>query len=302
MTSETARRARKLLFATALWEADQRSIQPQAKQAGWIPTRFSDAISARHVDTPHGTFGYLRIWTFDVEHTTSFIAELAQILHDMPPTGLIIDIRSNPGGVIDVAERTLQLFTERPIEPARFACRATPAMMDITGADGNGADLADWASSTSAAIELGEEFSQHLPLTDPDASTASTPAYTGPVIVIVDANTYSCGDMFAAGIVDHNIGSIVSIGAATGAGGANVWTSSDIQYAYHAAHRPLPPIPPGISFTISVRRMVRSGTNAGLAIEDIGVTGDDTYDMTQQDITDSNRDLVGYCARLLTNA
>jgi hypothetical protein len=302
VTSETARRARKLLFATELWETDQRNLRQRAGAAGATPTDFSDAFSARTVQTAHGTFGYLRIWSFDVEHTTSFIDELSGILRAMPRNGLILDLRSNPGGVIDVAERMLQLFTQRPIEPARFGCRATPAMVDITGADGNGADLADWAGSTSAAIDLGEEFSQHLPITDPDTCHGIARAYRGPVIAVVDANTYSCGDLFAAGIVDHGIGSIVSIGAATGAGGANVWTSDDIQYAYHAAHRPLPPIPPGISFTIAVRRMVRSGDNAGLAIEDVGILGDDQYDMSERDLIDGNHDLIEYCANLLANA
>jgi hypothetical protein len=301
VTSETARRARKLLFATELWAAEGQDARPRAKEAGWIPTSYADAISARRVTTAHGEFGYLRLWTFDVEHTTRFLDELAGILRDLPSAGLIIDLRSNPGGVIDVAERILPLFTDRVIEPARFACRATPAMVEITGADGNGADLADWASSTHAAIDLGEEFSQHLPITDPESCVGDR-AYFGPVVAVVDANTYSCGDLFAAGIVDHGIGGIVSVGAATGAGGANVWTSDDVQYAYHAARRELPPIPPGIGFTISVRRMVRSGDSAGLAVEDVGVLGDDSYDMTERDLVEGNRDLIDYCAGLLASA
>ena len=94
-------------------------------------------------------------------------------------------------------------------------------------------------ASTRAALDLGEEFSQHLPISDPDACNELPRAYRGPVVAVVDANTFSCGDLFAAGIVDHDIGQIVSVGDATGAGGANVWTSDDIQYAYHAAGRPL---------------------------------------------------------------
>lgn len=301
-TSESARRARKLLFATELWEADQRADRAVARPAGALSTSFSDAVTAKVVPTPHGEFGYLRIWTFDVEHTHAFIDELSALLAELPSRGLIVDLRSNPGGVIDVAERMLQLFTDRPIEPARFACRATPAMVEITEADGNGADLADWAASTRAAIDLGEEFSQHLTITDPDACHEIPRAYTGPVIAVVDANTYSCGDLFAAGIADHGIGGIVSVGAATGAGGANVWTSSEVEYAYHAAHRVLPPIPPGIGFTISVRRMVRSGDSAGVAIEDVGVLGDDAYEMTERDLVDGNQDLIDYCAGLLASA
>lgn len=299
ITSETARRARKLLFATELWDRDQTIDQPAAKDSRWMATNFSDALSARKVTTSHGTFGYLRLWTFDVEHTGRFIDEVAALLRRMPRKGLIIDLRSNPGGVIDTAERLLQLFSSKPIEPARFACRATPAMVQITAADGNGADLADWATSTRAALELGEEYSQHLPISDLDGFERPRRAYAGPVVAVVDANTFSCGDLFAAGIADHGIGQIISVGDATGAGGANVWTSGDIEYAYHAALRELPSIPTGISFTISVRRMIRTGQSAGLAVEDIGVTGDDTYEMTSRDLLGGNADLVDFCARTL---
>lgn len=300
ITSETARRARKLLFATALWDRDQTDDHPTAKENGWLPTSFSDAVSARKITTSYGTFGYLRLWSFDVEHTTRFVSEVADLLSQMPRKGLIVDLRSNPGGVIDTAERLLQLFTANHIEPARFACRATPAMVEITEADGNGADLADWATSTRAALALGEEFSQHLPITDPDVCNQLRRAYTGPVVAVVDANTFSCGDLFAAGIADHGIGQIISVGDATGAGGANVWTSDDIQYAYHAARRELPPIPPGISFTIAVRRMIRTGQSAGLAIEDVGISGDEDYEMTSDDLLHGNTDLAEFCTGMLT--
>ena len=171
--------------------------------------------------------------------------------------------------------------------------------MEIAAADGNGADLADWATSTRLSSELGEEFSQHLPISNADNFKDRSRVYRGPVVAVVNANTFSCGDLFAAGIADYGIGDVVSVGEGTGAGGANVWTSDDIEYAYHAARRPLPPIPPGISFTVSVRRMTRSGRSAGLAIEDIGVNGDDRYDMTETDLTEGNTDLAEFCTRLL---
>ena len=296
-TSEAARRARKLLFATALWDQDTATNRPAAKADDWIATTFADAISARRIKTSHGTFGYLRLWTFDVDNTSRYVEAVAAVLRQLPRKGLIIDLRSNPGGVIDAAEQLLQLFVPKAISPARFALRATPAMVDIAEADGNGADLADWATSTRLAYELGEEFSQHLPISNPDNFSDGSRVYRGPVVAVVNPNTFSCGDLFAAGIADYGIGQIVSVGEGTGAGGANVWTSDDIQYAYHAARRPLPPIPPGISFTVSVRRMTRSGESAGLAVEDIGVNGDERYDMTETDLTDGNTDLAEFCTQ-----
>jgi hypothetical protein len=300
-TSEAARRARKLLFATALWDRDAAADRPSAKAGDWIATTFADAISARRVRTSHGTFGYLRLWTFDVDNTSRYVEAVAAVLRQLPRKGLIIDLRSNPGGVIDATEKLLQLFVDKAIDPTRFALRATPAMVEIAEADGNGADLADWATSTRLAYELGEEFSQHLPISNADDFGDRSRVYRGPVVAVVNANTFSCGDLFAAGIADYGIGQIVSVGEGTGAGGANVWTSEDLQYAYFAARRPLPPIPPGISFTVSVRRMTRSGESAGLAVEDIGVSGDERYDMSEADLTGGNADLAEFCGRLLAS-
>lgn len=308
-TGEAARRARKLLFQTELWDHDRTEVAPAAKATRWLATTFPDAISARTLETDAGRFGYLRLWTFDVGRSEAFTEEVARVLRLLQrrrAQGLIIDLRSNPGGIIDTAERLLQLFTRtppQPIQPVRFAVRATEQMALLAEAEGNGADLADWAGSVRSALDLGEEFSQHLPISDPDlCNSRPRPVARGPVVAVVDANTFSCGDIFAAGIVDHGIGQVVSVGEATGAGGANVWTSADIEYAYHAAGsqvRPLPPRPPGISFSISVRRMARVGLSSGLAIEDVGVAGEERYDMTERDLLDGNADLIDFCTRLL---
>jgi len=300
-TSEAARRARKLLFATELWARDRAPTTPAAKSGDWLATTQPDAVSARKVDTAQGSFGYLRLWTFDIPNTDTFVDEVERLVKKLPRNGLIIDLRSNPGGYIDTAESLLQLFTAEPVQPSRFACRATEALAVLAEADGNGPELADWAESTRAALDLGEEYSQHLPISDPGGVNRIKWTYPGPVVAIVDANTFSCGDLFTAGIADHQIGTIIAVGEATGAGGANVWDSDTIEYAYHAAGRPLPALPPGISYSIAVRRMTRTGPNNGQAIEDVGVRGDEHYTMTENDLLNGNADLANYCAKLLAN-
>jgi hypothetical protein len=47
--------------------------------------------------------------------------------------------------------------------------------------------------------------------------------------------------------------------------------------------------------------MTRSGQSAGLAVEDIGVSGNERYDMTETDLTDGNTDLAEFCTRLLAS-
>jgi hypothetical protein len=92
-----------------------------------------------------------------------------------------------------------------------------------------------------------------------------------------------------------------TIGDATGAGGANVWTSDDIAYAYHAARLPLPSVPAGISYSIAVRRMTRTGPSNGQAIEDVGVPGEERYTMTRNDVLNGNEDLAAFCGQVLSS-
>ena len=46
--------------------------------------------------------------------------------------------------------------------------------------------------------------------------------------------------------------------------------------------------------------MIRTGQSAGLAIEDVGITGDDRHEMTKTDVLGGNTDLTEFCTQLLT--
>jgi len=83
------------------------------------------------------------------------------------------------------------------------------------------------------------------PLTSVEQCNDLGQHYGGPVVVVVNANTYSSGDLFTAGIVDNHIAPVVCIGQATGAGGANVWTSDDLSAAMKAAGFPMPALADG---------------------------------------------------------
>ena len=64
----------------------------------------------------------MRIVTFNVGSDVAFVNRSFQLigLPEMPKTGLIIDVRSNGGGLIWAGERLLQLLTPRMIEPCRL--------------------------------------------------------------------------------------------------------------------------------------------------------------------------------------
>ena len=186
--------------------------------------------------------------------------------------------------------------------PTKFSWRATPLTAAMARAPFNQGELAPWAESLFNAQLTGEPYSSHLPITPYEQCNDLGQHYGGPVMVIVDANTYSSGDLFTAGILDNRIGPIVCIGEATGAGGANVWGYDDLRAALSAAEHPLPKLPPGVGFTVAVRRAVRSGDADGTLIEDAGIPGQ-SYDMTRIDILgsgqQSNQDLIEHCGEIL---
>jgi hypothetical protein len=298
--AEAVRRAKKLVFAPDLWASDQeRRSAPagsgRAEIGEWLDTPMQDVLAARPLSRK---VGYLRIWSFDLDDDDAFIDEVIRLLGLLPQTGLIVDVRANPGGLIWAAERALQLFTDATIEPTRFSLIATPLTRQMADSPFNRLELEAWSPSLQDAVSTGELYAQPLPLTDPSWCNDKGRKYPGRSVAVVDPNTYSSGDLFAAGWVDHGIGPLVSVGQATGAGGANVWTFSQLRDALSGTDHQQPRMPAGTGFTIAFRRAIRSGTGDGIPIEDLGIPGI-PYEMTKNDLMHSNRDLLAFCTRLL---
>jgi C-terminal processing protease CtpA/Prc len=306
--AETVRRIKKMLFATEKWyEADKgelpeldKSIAANRDAGKWFTGKFQDAIAARVVTVPElGEFGLLRIWSFDLRDDDAFVDEVIELLGALPRTGLIIDLRGNPGGLIWAAERLLQLFTPNSVEPSRFSMLATDLTRSMAEAPQNRGRLAAWRRSLNSAVVNGELYSRAVPLTPPERCNDIGQKYPGPVVGVVDANTYSAGDLFAAGLVDNRIGTLVSVDKATGAGGANVWYSGNVMQALDGTDSAPRPLPDGIDYTIAFRRAVRIGDVVGTGIEDVGVPGSLQQPLTRRDLIDDNVDLLAFCAKLL---
>jgi hypothetical protein len=180
--------------------------------------------------------------------------------------------------------------------------RATSFTRAMAAAPQNEHTLAPWRRSLDQAVTTGELYSRAVPITPVERCNDIGQVYGGPVVAVVDPNTYSAGDLFAAGFVDNQIGTLVSIGAATGGGGANVWLQAQVADALTGAGLPPDPLPAGIGYTIAVRRATRAGDAEGTAIEDLGVPGHRTYRMKKSDLVDGNRGLHNFCGRILAAA
>lgn len=321
--AESVRKAKKLMFAPAAWDAQrlkgakrkapQRKtpasgpdsapaaapvVGPVAALGDWIATSLPDVLSARTVPTRRGDVGYLRIWSFDVDDHEAFVIEVRRLLQELPQDRLIVDLRANPGGLIWAAERSLQLFTDETILPTRFSLLATPVTRAMAESAFNRLELDAWVESLTDAVSTGEVYSQPIALTDPAWCRDIGRTYPGAAVLVVDPNTYSSGDLFAAGWADHGIGPLVCVGQATGAGGANVWSDLQLSEALTGTAYEFDPLPDGIHFTMAIRRAIRSGRSDGVPIEDLGIRGI-PYALTRRDLLEGNRDLHSFCAQTL---
>ena len=304
--TEIIRQAKKHLFSPAAVREAKRVTKYEGEvprstaalnKAGIIPTNRPDELTAKLANTDSGVFGYLRIWTFNMQdgNLNAFVNEVIRLLtEEFPPEGVIIDVRGNGGGYIIAAEFLLQLLTPRRIEPEPVQFINTPVTLELTDTVDS---MSEWHDSLLQGVRTGATYSRGIPLSPPDLVNVIGQIYHGPVVLITDAFCYSACDMFAAGFQDHKIGTILGVDNATGAGGANVLTHQAL--ADDWAGGPLHSLPAEAGMRVSLRRTLRVGERVGQPIEDLGVEPDVLVNMTIDDLLHHNRDLHNRAGEIL---
>ncbi|MVO85365.1 peptidase S41 [Streptomyces sp. p1417] len=276
-------------------------VRRQVKRALFAPPRERrsaaraprGAVSHRTLRIRGRSYGYLRVFSFNVAGARSFAEHVARIVEDAPAGGLVVDVRGNPGGHVPAAESALQVLSARPVAPVSFSLPTTRAALAL--ARSNPA-FRVWTRSIQDAVETGEVYSQAFPLTDPEAITAGLPRYTGPKVLITDALSYSAADIFAAGFQDNALGPVLGTARRTGAGGANVWTHELLRVWLPEL---LGQLPRGAGFRVALRRATRARGNVDVPLEDLGVQADELHRLTRRDVTGRNRDLLAAAVALL---
>ncbi len=245
-------------------------------------------------------FGYIRLFTFEVGDPDEFVKDFAQVIKSdgFPQEGLIIDVRSNPGGRIRAGERLLQLFTPRRIKPELFEFLNTPSNLEICRSAPKGWQLDQWAESIAESVVTGAIYSTGFPLNCEESCNDIGQTYYGPVVLITDALSYSTTDMFAAGFQDNEIGEILGTSDNTGAGGAEFWRYQNLVDASKDSST-FKPLPRGADIVLAVRRSIRVGRHAGRPLEEIGIVPDRRHHMTKRDVLGTNDDLIKRAAKIL---
>jgi hypothetical protein len=296
-------RIRKLVFDPQAILVEQEAANHRAKMAtdASSPLRVETSLFPKvfprfgAITTPSRTIGYIRLKSFDGD-VNGVVQEFRRILATLPQNGLIIDVRGNGGGYINIGERILQMLTPWPITPEPFYFLATPLILAMA-TKRNGFEA--WTETITQGIESGASFSQGFPLTDPDECNDIGQIYQGPVVLVTDALCYSTTDIFAAGFQDHKIGSVLGCHISTGAGGANVWDDGDLRQLVIKPQNPFVALPKGAGMRVAARRCTRVGSRSGTPVEDYGVVSDARYYMTKTDVVDNNADLIAAAAKIL---
>jgi len=305
--TEAIQRAKKILFAPTAMEAEKQvaalrghgASEPAGAGLGSGMADVStlpNVFSFRTVHTPHGDFGYIRIWNFQVNDADDLVSEFIRIAGLLPQTGLIIDIRGNPGGVITAGELLLQVLTPQPIDPERLHFINTPLTLELCERD---SFLSQWKASIAQSVETAATYSNGFPLHPVESYNRLGQRYYGPVVLITDALCYSTADIFTAGFQDHGIGPILGTSGNTGAGGANVWTHELLRQVLLGPTSPFQSLPYGASFRVAIRRTTRVGTRSGTPVEDLGTVPDYLHRITKNDLLNRNEDLIVRAAQLL---
>ncbi|WP_206062100.1 S41 family peptidase [Nonomuraea basaltis] len=305
-------RAVKLLYVpqviTEQESADVAGLTAEPAQPGAdVPTSMPGVFRARSVVTASGTYGHIRVFTFNVNDPDGFVREFVRLIGLLPQDGLIVDVRGNGGGHIFAGEFLLQTLTPHPVSPEPSQFITTPLNVRICAqheGDPTGQiDLTPWCASMNQALETGAVYSGGFPITPADGANAIGQQYHGPVVLITDARCYSATDIFAAGFQDHTIGPILGVDDNTGAGGANVWTHELLKLLLElpepAADSPYRPLPGQANMRVSIRRTLRVGDLAGTPVEDLGVVPEHRHRMTREDVLHDNADLLDHAGRLL---
>ncbi len=296
--TDAIQQAKKLLFAPDVVEDEKKILRGELLRAApplSLETSMPGVFRARTIETPDGTFGYIRIHTFNVNSDDEFVAEFIRLAELLPQNGLIIDVRGNGGGLIFASERLLQVLTPHHIKPEPAQFINSPSTCELCSRYPQ--DLGTWVESIKQAVETGATFSQGIPITPEEACNSIGQQYLGPVILITDALCYSATDMFAGGFQDNEIGLILGTNMNTGAGGANVWTQ---KLLLDLMGDPFKPLPNGAGMRVSIRRTLRVLGHEGMPMEDLGVVPDYKHDMTKDDVLKDNVDLINHASSILS--
>jgi C-terminal processing protease CtpA/Prc len=272
-----------------------------------METSFPGHLRAKIIQHNGGDIGYIRIFSFATREPEELVLEFRRLIKQIPGNRIILDVHSNGGGNILVAEWMLQALSIKQVKPQPAQFINTPLVEELCRLHSPSStlpelDLTLWHKSIKEMRQTGAVYSLEHPITPPRSMIKFRAKKSLKLVLITDALCYSATDIFASGFHDHKLGKIIGIHENTGAGGANVWTHTLLNILTSQTDgrsNYFRPLPYGANFRVAVRRTLRVGPNAGIPLEGLGVKPDFRHFMTKDDLLKGNKDLIARACEVL---
>lgn len=242
---------------------------------------------------------YIRLYALESGDRDRFINNVIKPLESPRSEfdGLIIDIRASKGGSIRLADQLVARCAGKEIEPVKGQLRNTHLNEAYCRKRAKKISAYEmWADSIRTRAAEGLLYSAALPfskrrnLIPPD--TASTNGSI-PKLLIVDNNTASAAEVFAAGFADNELGEILGTHPTTaGACSHGIRLNKLLMEFVNGGGYPYDVESTIGRIKLSMCRLVRSGISAGEIIEGNGVRADVIVPLTINDVMNNNQDLL----------
>lgn len=278
-----------------------------------VPKLARDFYSAKEIKTSFGTFGYIKILTFDPDVPTGtneisfllyLLQEFANTLFTMNYTNMVIDIADNPGGAVFVAKYVFEYFTHLNVPPIPVVSRATNLTLSMYSSTKSSSETSRmYHAAVQESLEIGEQFTGPVAylfnssnIYDAFMTSPRAPQlFFGNFVLVVNAQSYSAADLFASWVRDTKAGLVIGLNSATGGGGATVSKFSTLQNNFPNAFPNT--LPQDIDFTTADIRIFRNGRVSGTLLENSGVQPNKRYFQTYKDVVHGNIDFYNYIAQ-----
>ncbi len=301
---------KKVFFAARVVKAEQSFEEKRvrfATSSEFMETSFPGHLRAKIIQHNGGDIGYIRIFSFATREPEELVLEFIRLIKQIPGNRIILDVHSNGGGNILVAEWMLQALSIKQVKPQPAQFINTPLVEELCRLHSPSStlpelDLTLWHKSIKEMRQTGAVYSLEHPITPPRSMIKFRAKKSLKLVLITDALCYSATDIFASGFHDHKLGKIIGIHENTGAGGANVWTHTLLNILTSQTDgrsNYFRPLPYGANFRVAVRRTLRVGPNAGIPLEGLGVKPDFRHFMTKDDLLKGNKDLIARACEVL---
>jgi hypothetical protein len=235
----------------------------------------SKVFPAALFDSPKGLLGYVRIPDFVPSDPVAAVNEFRRVLTQMKLTrGLILDLNDNPGGNVYYSFELAAMLSDKVLALPKKAERANLTnlasyrrMLSYTKDPAQRAMLEFHEKEIEKALAAGQDMTApNYLLGAPSQAPDPKLTYTKPILLLINDQCYSCGDLFPAVLKDNQ--RVTLFGTNTAGAGGSIGMMGPLSYC-------------GSQISCTINLTQRSN---GSYIENVGIAPDVVCAWTPEDV------------------